>query len=98
VNGSQDHDTEISSANKEKLTREEVQKLVQGLFFKLTSIEVIEADVELTEQGLDSISVTEFISQLESSLKIDIDSDLIFEYPLPDQFIDEIHSFIQKAG
>jgi acyl transferase domain-containing protein/acyl carrier protein len=85
-------------AKKGELTRAEVQKLVQGLFFKVTNIEVMEADIELTEQGLDSISVTEFISQLESSLKIDIDSDLIFEYPLPDQFIDEIHSFVQKAG
>jgi acyl transferase domain-containing protein/acyl carrier protein len=90
-------DTPKSGGNNQNLTREEVQKLIQGLFFKITNIEVIEADVELTEQGLDSISVTEFISQLESSLKIDIDSDLIFEYPLPDQFIDEIHSFIQKA-
>lgn len=84
--------------NHQNLTREEVQKLVQGLFFKITNIEVIDADVELTEQGLDSISVTEFITQLESSLKIDIDSDLIFEYPLPDQFIDEIHACTQKAG
>ncbi|MCK5346049.1 MAG: acyl carrier protein, partial [Candidatus Heimdallarchaeota archaeon] len=97
VNRNEDSETQINSATKKKLTRKEVQKLVQGLFFKVTNIEVIEADVELTEQGLDSISVTEFVSQLESSLKIDIDSDLIFEYPLPDQFIDEIHSFVQKA-
>jgi acyl carrier protein len=55
---------------------------------------VIDSDIELTEQGLDSMSLTALISELESSLKIDIDPDIIFEYPLPDQLIDEIHSLI----
>ena len=66
--------------------------LVKELFFKLTSIEEIDADVELTDQGLDSMSVTELFSQLETTLKIDIDPDIIFEHPLPDQLIDKIHS------
>lgn len=77
-----------------KLSREELQKLVQGLFFKVTSIETIDPDIELVEQGLDSMSATEFITQLQSSLGIEIDSDLLFEHPLPDQLIDEIHSLI----
>jgi len=68
--------------------------MVRGLFFKVTNIESMDSDVELTEQGLDSMSAAEFISQLESSLKIELDPDILFEYPLPDQLIDEIHSLI----
>jgi acyl transferase domain-containing protein/acyl carrier protein len=79
---------------KKKVTREDVEKMVKDLFYKLTNIEVIDSDIELTEQGLDSMSVTALISELESSLKIDIDPDIIFEYPLPDQLIDEIHSLM----
>ena len=77
-----------------KFTREDVEKMVKDLFYKLTNIDVIDSDIELTEQGLDSMSLTALISELESSLKIDIDPDIIFEYPLPDQLIDEIHSLI----
>jgi acyl transferase domain-containing protein/acyl carrier protein len=77
-----------------EFTREDVEKMVKDLFYKLTNIDVIDSDIELTEQGLDSMSVTALISQLESSLKIEIDPDIIFEYPLPDQLIDEIHSLI----
>jgi 3-oxoacyl-(acyl-carrier-protein) synthase/acyl carrier protein len=77
-----------------KFAREDVEKMVKDLFYKLTNIDVIDSDIELTEQGLDSMSVTALISQLESSLKIEIDPDIIFEYPLPDQLIDEIHSLI----
>ena len=77
-----------------KFTREDVEKMVKDLFYKLTNIDVIDSDIELTEQGLDSMSVTALISELESSLKIEIDPDIIFEYPLPDQLIDEIYSLI----
>lgn len=89
-------DAEVPAGNdiNDKLTREDVQRLVQELFFKVTNIETIDSDVELIEQGMDSLSVTEFISQLQSSLGIDIDPDLIFEHPLPDQLIDEIHALI----
>jgi acyl transferase domain-containing protein/acyl carrier protein len=89
-------DAEVPAGNgiNSKLTREDVQRLVQELFFKVTNIETIDSDVELIEQGLDSLSVTEFISQLQSSLGIEIDPDLIFEHPLPDQLIDEIHALI----
>jgi acyl carrier protein len=76
------------------LTREDVEKMVKDLFYQLTNIDTIDHDIELTEQGLDSMSVTALISQLESSLNIEIDPDIIFEYPLPDQLIDEIHSLI----
>lgn len=88
-------DNRVHSKNgNRKLSREEVRALVQGLFHKVTNIESIDPDVELIEQGLDSMSITEFISQLQSSLAIEIDPDLIFEHPLPDQLIDEIHALI----
>lgn len=89
-----DDEIHISNGSNNKLSREEVRNLIQGLFFKVTNIESIDPDVELIEQGLDSMSITEFISQLQSSLEIEIDPDLIFEHPLPDQLIDEIHALI----
>ncbi len=90
--GAEDH--ESNGQNNKKLSREDVQELIQGLFFKVTSIESIDPDVELIEQGLDSMSITEFVSQLQSTLEIDIDPDLLFEHPLPDQLIDQIHALI----
>ena len=80
----------------QKFTREDVEKMVKDLFYKLTNIDEIDSDIELTEQGLDSMSVTALISELETSLKIEIDPDIIFEYPLPDQLIDEIHALIES--
>lgn len=85
-------DIENDKPDNGQVSREDVEKLVKELFFKLTSIEQIDEDVELTDQGLDSMSVTELFSQLETTLKIDIDPDIIFEHPLPDQLIDKIHS------
>ena len=89
-------DTEIytSNSDKKEITRDGIQQMVRGLFFKVTNIESMDPDVELTEQGLDSMSAAEFISQIESLLKIELDPDILFEYPLPDQLIDEIHSLI----
>ena len=78
-----------------KKTRKEVELLIQELFFKVTNIESIDPDIELIEQGLDSMSITEFVSQLQSSFEIEIDPDLIFEHPLPDQLIDQIHSLVE---
>ncbi len=77
-----------------KITREDVEKLVTDTFYQLTNIDEIDLEVELTEQGLDSMSVTALISTLESSLNIEIDPDIVFEYPLPDQLIDEIHALV----
>ena len=68
--------------------------MIQALFFKVTNIESIDPDVELIEQGLDSMSITEFVSQIQATLDIEIDPDLLFEHPLPDQLIDEIHALL----
>ena len=60
------------------------------LFFQLTSIEEIDPEIELTEQGLDSMSGTELISLLETALNMEIGPEVLFEYPLRDQFVDEV--------
>ncbi len=75
-------------------TREDIEKLIRDTFYQLTNINEIDSEIELTEQGLDSMSVTALISTLESSPRIEIDPDIIFEYPLPDQLIDQIHSLM----
>ncbi len=72
------------------VTREKIDQLVTDLFFQLTSIEEIDPEIELTEQGLDSMSGTELISRLEASLNIEIGPEILFEYPLRDQFVDEV--------
>lgn len=72
------------------LSRQAVAAKINALFFSLTGIETIEPEVALTEQGLDSMSITELVSQLEDHLKIDLDPDVVFEYPLFDQLVDQI--------
>jgi acyl transferase domain-containing protein/acyl carrier protein len=78
-----------------KIKRQDVEKSIRDIFYKLTSIEEIDPEVEFFEQGLDSMSVTELISQLETLYNIQIDPADIFDYPLIDQFIDYVHGLIQ---
>jgi acyl transferase domain-containing protein len=73
------------------VTRENIEKLVSDLFFQLTSIKEIDPDIEMTDQGLDSMSGAELISKLETSLEIEIGPEILFEYPLRDQFVDEVY-------
>jgi acyl transferase domain-containing protein/acyl carrier protein len=74
------------------VSRNDINTLVGELFFHLTSIKVIDPEIELTDQGLDSMSGTEFISQLETMLKVDIGPEFLFEYPLRDQLVDELYA------
>lgn len=74
------------------VTREDIDNLLGELFFQLTTIEKIEPDIELTNQGLDSMSGTELISQLEAFLKIEIGPEVLFEYPLRNQFVDQVYA------
>jgi acyl transferase domain-containing protein len=82
-----DHESDIDA-----ITREKIDQLLGDLFFQLTSIEEIDPDIELIDQGLDSMSGTELLSQLGSTLNIEIEPDLVFEYPLRDQLVDELFS------
>ena len=74
------------------ITRERIANLLTELFFELTGIEEIDPQIELTDQGLDSMSATELISQLEASLDIEIGPEILFEHPLRDPFVDEMHA------
>jgi acyl transferase domain-containing protein/acyl carrier protein len=78
------------------ITREDIDQLVTDLFFQLTSIQEIDPGIELTDQGLDSMSGSELISQLESSLNIEIDPGILFEYPLRDQFVDVVYTLASE--
>ena len=83
---------QVDNGREKLVTRETVVNLVNGLFFQLTGIETIEPEIELTDQGLDSMSGTELISQLETSLNIELGPEILFEFPLRDQFIDEVYA------
>ena len=78
--------------NAQGITREEIDQLVNELFFELTSIEEIDPDIELTNQGLDSMSGTELISQLEKRYNVEIGPQILFDYPLRDQFVDKVYA------
>jgi acyl carrier protein len=74
------------------VSREDIDALVGELFFQLTSIRDIDPEIELTEQGLDSMSGTELISQLETKLNIEIGPEFLFDYQLRDQLVDELYA------
>ena len=79
------------------VTRADIDILVGELFSQLTSNQKIDPEIELTSQGIDSLSGTELITQLESSLKIEIGPDILFEYPLREQFVDKIYALTAKG-
>jgi acyl transferase domain-containing protein/acyl carrier protein len=81
-----------NEAKERAIAREDIDNLVRELFFQLTSIEEIDPEIELTNQGLDSMSGTELISQLETSFNIEIGPEILFEYPLKDQFVDQVYA------
>ncbi len=72
--------------------RDAVAQLVSALFYELTSVKEIDADTALTDQGLDSLSGTELLSALEKELRVELEADILFDYPLYDQLVDQIHS------
>jgi acyl carrier protein len=81
----------------EAVSREHIHKLLSELFFQVTNIEAIDPEVELTNQGLDSLSGTELISQLATFLNIEIEPEILFEYPLRDQFVDRVYALAAGA-
>ena len=52
--------------------------------------------MELMEQGLDSMSATELIHNLEEEFNIEIGPDVLFDYPLFDQFAEEIEGRVAE--
>lgn len=81
-----------------EVTRKDVEDLVHRLFVELTGIQEIDSEIELTEQGLDSMSAAKLISQLEFSLDIELEPEFIFEYPLKDTFIDAVFSIAGRLN
>lgn len=67
-----------------------VRRAIDKIFSQLTGIEQIDAEVELYEQGLDSMSATELIASLEREFQIELDPDILFEYPLVDQLTEAV--------
>jgi acyl carrier protein len=92
----QHHKAELSSLSARtklmplRYNKDDIAALIAATFYELTNVSEINPAVELTAQGLDSLSATQFISQLEAQLKIEIDADILFEYPLYDQLVDRI--------
>jgi acyl transferase domain-containing protein/acyl carrier protein len=78
-----------------RMSRDELASLVTAMFYELTNVTEIIPDVELTDQGLDSMSATQLISQLESQLKVEFDADILYDFPLYDQLVDQIHATVQ---
>ena len=77
---------------------DEIESLVRRVFFELTSVESIEKDVDLADQGLDSMSATQFVTQLESELQISLDADILFDYPFLDQLSQHLFSKMTGPG
>ena len=77
------------------MSRDGLASLVRAIFYELTNVMEIDPDVELTDQGLDSMSAVQFISQLESQLKVEFDADILYDFPLYDQLVDKIHVTVQ---
>lgn len=86
------------ASNANSISHDDIAEKINALFFNLTNIERIDPEVELTEQGLDSMSITELVTQLEEDLSVDLDPDIVFEYPLIDQLVEEICATIQRSG
>lgn len=80
------------------LTRAMIDKMVGDLFFELTNVQAIDPEIELSDQGLDSMSGTELITHLESAFNIEIDPDILFEYPLRADFVDEVFALAAGAA
>ena len=90
-----DNKKQTAANSKDVASAEGVEKVVKQIFANVTSINQIDADVELSDQGLDSMSSTEFVSQLESAFKVELDPLVLFDYPLIDQLVGHLHEKCQ---
>jgi len=76
----------------------DISNLIHSLMFEITGIDQFEPDVELLDQGLDSLGATELLSQLEDRLNIEIEPEILFEYALLDQFIDQVRKLVNEIS
>jgi acyl transferase domain-containing protein/acyl carrier protein len=80
------------------LDRATIEAMVSRVFNELTLVETIEKELELTDQGLDSMSATQFLTELESELHVSLDVDALFDYPLFDQLIEYLQSRLADSA
>jgi acyl transferase domain-containing protein len=73
-------------------TPAEVRGLVEQAFAAVTNIQTIDPSVALTEQGLDSLGATQFLTTLQQHLGVELEADLLFDCPLVDQLV----AFLEK--
>ena len=71
---------------------------IKNLFHSITNVEEIDPELELTEQGLDSIAALEFITNLEQEFNIELDPELLIKYPLIDQLVTEIENKVSSVS
>jgi acyl transferase domain-containing protein/acyl carrier protein len=76
----------------------DVRDLIRDLVFKVAGLESIDPELALFEQGLDSMSATEMIHSLEEAFDIEIEPDVLFDYPLLDQFAEAIEKNIASRN
>jgi acyl carrier protein len=81
-----------NTAMEKAVSREDIDNLLSELFSQITNMEGIDPKIELSNQGLDSLSGAELISQLAAFLNIEIEPEILFEYPLRDQFVDKVYA------
>jgi acyl transferase domain-containing protein/acyl carrier protein len=76
----------------EPVASKDIGEAVALIFLDLTGITSIDPEVELTNQGLDSLSATQFLTSLQDKFGVELDSDLLFDYP----FIDDLVNFLKE--
>jgi acyl transferase domain-containing protein/acyl carrier protein len=84
----------LNLAGKEKNPKDIVTEMV----LNLTGVDEIDPAEELFEQGLDSMSATELIHNLQQEFKVELDTDVLFDYPLINQLIELIESKIAEKN
>jgi acyl carrier protein len=76
----------------EPVASKDIGKAVALIFLELTGIASIDPEIELTNQGLDSLSATQFLTTLQDKFGVELDPDLLFDYP----FIDDLVNFLKE--
>jgi 3-oxoacyl-(acyl-carrier-protein) synthase/acyl carrier protein len=69
-------------------SQEDLTGTVGRVFRQVTSIEAIDPELDLTEQGLDSMSAMQFLLQLESELHVSLEADVLLDHPRLPQLVD----------
>ncbi len=80
--------TPDSSPNPPADKQEDLTATVGRVFRQVTSIEAIDPELDLTEQGLDSMSAMQFLLQLESELHVPLEADVLVDHPRLNQLVD----------